>query len=351
MSDKVREICSQNVDRGAILRHAVKTSNNVLCIDGTSATKKTSILEKTGYKVTKLQKITKFQNINRYFPAMLGYICTGINLSKYGESRLNDRSPLNPLEWHVLWCCMSDFFTNHGNVYPIDLGKYKMIMIDFKNSFFYKLFNNQINCLAFIDSNCLRCDNLRIQRNENNDRERSQWCFYTPMQNLMYSVLYENRVIDMAWFDEFTIDEVCQGISMWINELMIDISKLNILSNAPLSMYHLPINFSNMDYALQNMTTHVHRCIGRVGCKIINQSIDKRNFMLHLKNCVPDYVSIREIQPPLVAIMHQNSSCVNAFDEKYKIKQTKSLIIQKNLLPIIPFNEEDGNFQESDFFS
>lgn len=357
MADTVYALCNEKIDRDALLEHGLCASNNVLCVDGTSATKKTSILQRTGHQVTKIQKLAKFKNINRYFPSMLGYICTGLRTFKFGTMRLNDRSPLNPLEWHVLWCCMSDYFVTNGNVYPTDLSKYESTMRKLKNSFFYEFFSKKINCLAFIDSNCARCDETRAKRNEGSDAQRSKWCFYTPMQNMMYSVLYEGRIIDMAWFDEFSTEDVCMGISMWLRDLTNDMAKLDIDRSVPLPKFSLPINHPDMDYASENMKAHAHRCIGRVGCKIINGECDKKNIAETLKKqYIPQYVSIGPIQPPMCALMHQQILRVEASGSKYQVNEPTinrftNTLTQTNVSPLMDFTEEDGEFTESDFFN
>lgn len=358
MADIVYALCDERVNRSALLEHARNASNNVLCVDGTSATKKTTILQRTGYQVTKIQKLVKSKNINRYFPSMLGYICTGLRTFKLGSMRLNDRSPLNPLEWHVLWCCMSDYFIENGNFYPTDLSKYKTIIKKLKHSFFHEFFSKKINCLAFIDSNCARCDETRTKRNEGSDVQRSKWCFYTPMQNMMYSVLYEGRVIDMAWFDEFNTDDVCQGVSIWIRDLVADMEKLDIDRTVPLSTLCLPINYPDIDYASENMKTHAYRCVGRVGCKIINKECDKKNIVDTLKTqYLPQYVSVEPIQPPICALLHQQSTCVEASEDKYKVNEPIYPFINKMTqhddlsVMLMDFTEEDGDFRESDFFN
>uniref|UniRef100_A0A0C9RL27 PfdB protein n=1 Tax=Fopius arisanus TaxID=64838 RepID=A0A0C9RL27_9HYME len=362
MADIVYAMCNEKIDRDALLNHAQHTFNKVLCVDGTSATKKTSILEKTGYQVTKLQRLAKFKNINRYFPSMLGYICTGVRYLNYGSRRFNDRSPLNPLEWHVLWCCMSDYFLNYGNVKPNDLSKYENIMKSLKNSFFYDFFQKKINCIVFIDSNCMRCDELRYKRNNGSDRERSQWRFYTPMQNMMYSVLYEGRVIDMAWFDNFTTDIVCQGISMWISDLVNEMAKLNNQNNISLPKFHLPLNFPEIDYSLENMKTHAYRSIGRIGCKIINNECDKKNMIDTLKyQYLTQWVNVNQIEAPQCAILYQNHSNIEALDYKYEIKESLEPFVRSTIKYETPMNiendftnddnDDDGDFRESDFFN
>lgn len=360
MATRVYDICEEKLDRESILRHATQAANNVLCIDGTSATKKTTILNSVGCDVGKIQKLAKFKNINRYFPAMLGYISTGISSFKYGNAmRLNDRSPLNPLEWHVLWCCMSDFYTKHGNIYPSDMTFYERIFKNLKDSFFYERFSAKINCIAFVDSNCARCDGLRRARNEGSDRERSNWKFYTPMQNAMYSVLHSGRVIDMAWFDEYSIDETSLGISTWIKDLLRDMSSLTIDRYVPMKRHNLPINFPETDYSLANMTTHVYRSIGRIGCKILANEIDKKNVAAVLaNNYLPQYVSVESIQVPLSAIMHQSKFNITGAYGKYQVPEScelpssSSWSTSTSTLSAIRMdcNEDDGDFKECEFF-
>lgn len=359
MANIVYALCDERLDRRALLEHARVASNNVLCVDGTSATKKTTILQFTGHEVTKIQKLANFKNINRYFPSMLGYICVGLRSFKLGTMRLNDRSPLNPLEWHVLWCCMSDYYVTNGNVYPSDLSKYQTVMRKLKSSFFYEFFGKKINCLALVDSNCARCDETRARRNEGSDVQRSTWRFYTPMQNMMYSVLYEGRVIDLAWFDQFATEDVCRGISLWLRDLVNDMAKLDIDRTVPLSTLSLPINYPETDYASENMKTHVYRCIGRVGCKIINAECDKKNITDTVKaQYLPQYVCVEPIQPPTCALLHQQSTRIEASDDKYQVKMSTIRPFIAAIMPsdttgssTMEFSEDDGDFRESDFFN
>lgn len=354
----VYDLCNTMVDRDEILYHAIKSKNAVLCVDGTSATKKTSIIHNTGCFNTKIQQLANFKNINSYFPAMLGYITSGILSFDYGPQRLNDRSPLNPLEWHVLWCCMSDYYINYGNVFPENLSKYIEIFNKLKRSYFYQCFNEKINCIAIIDSNCRRCDDVRRRRNHGSDYERSNWKFYTPMQNMMYTVLYDGKIIDLAWFDQYTnTNDVCLGISMWLRDLLREIQSLTTIKIPQLKMFNLPLNFPNVDYALQNFTTHTYRSVGRVGCKIINNECDKKNVPDILEtHYLPRFLSVNSIKVPSTAIIYQNKSNISVPNCKFTIPTTQMSQIDFNGAEDEEStnrvnDESDGEFRETEFFT
>lgn len=87
----------------------------------------------------------------------------------------------------------------------------------------YAYFRSRINGVSLIDTDVERCD-LRTIRNESSDVERSLWLFYTPLQNLIYQVLYPDAVIEMIWFDSCATDEVVAGIADFMNDLLAMVS-------------------------------------------------------------------------------------------------------------------------------
>lgn len=87
----------------------------------------------------------------------------------------------------------------------------------------YAYFKSRINGVSLIDTDVERCD-LRTIRNESSDVERSLWLFYTPLQNLIYQVLYPDAVIEMIWFDSCATDEVVAGIADFMNDLLAMVS-------------------------------------------------------------------------------------------------------------------------------
>lgn len=114
-----------------ICKKKVKTLNfskatSTINIDGTCCTKKTTLLsilkDKFNYNVSKVQYNNKIVNPDSYGPSMVGYICSGlIDQTHYFKKTFNDRSPLNCLEWSMLWRLMSVYYKKFGNQYPLNV--------------------------------------------------------------------------------------------------------------------------------------------------------------------------------------------------------------------------------------
>lgn len=110
-----------NVDVDKIIREILsKSRTNVLCIDGTSCCYKSSILACSGIMLLlKVQRTTSFINANSFAPSMIGYIFSGIGeILEKGTFCLMDRSPVNVLEWYVLWKLMDMYENRYGNTNP-----------------------------------------------------------------------------------------------------------------------------------------------------------------------------------------------------------------------------------------
>ncbi|KAE9530076.1 hypothetical protein AGLY_011538, partial [Aphis glycines] len=139
---------------------------------------KTSILRETQLEpVLKIQRSQTFVNVNSFTPSMIGYMFNGLHeIMSIPVKCLMDRSPLNVLEWYVLWKLFDLYYKNFGNY-----------------------IRERVNVLVVIDSDVDRCNRKRILRNEGSDAVRSEWRFYTFLQNRMYSNLY--NCIDLVWFE------------------------------------------------------------------------------------------------------------------------------------------------------
>lgn len=294
-SNVVFEVCKKNIDLTKL-----NAKNHTICVDGTSCTMKTSILNSIGdYSNTKVQQLSTIRNMDTFFPSMIGYICTGMLSVLCGGPHFNDRSPLNVYEWRLLWKVFNHYLSHAGNVRPT--AKTKGIMEQYVEFFnlvrtlpLYIHFRDNLNCLAFIDSNVDRCDMLRMQRGGATDKERSCWEFYTPLQNLMYQTLYPNTVIDMAWFGDTDRNVVVSGVAKF---LVFAIQKLQSrqqsIKYAPLVKHTLPTVKS--DYTMNNISTHVQRSLGRWGCKkIINGSDSTKT----LSEYIPSYLNVSKIYHP-----------------------------------------------------
>ncbi|ATY70213.1 GrBNV gp44-like protein [Tomelloso virus] len=288
-------ICTSRVDITKL------TANNYsLCIDGTSCTKKSSILRVSQRMVSKNQRLNPNNNSDTFFPSMIGYITSGIANLTCGGPHFEDRSPLNVLDWHILWKIFDDYLKHFGNVLPDEnnaemakkLEMYKSIFDSYKEWYIYKLFAVKINTIALIDSNIARCDNLRFTRGESSDCERSLWNFYTSLQNLMYRQLYDGLYIDLDWFGDSECTDVVNGIAKFLNSTLDSLAQRPNLDYAPLVNRQLPT--VKCDYTMENITTHAYRSIGRHGCQILIGNTDEV-----LKSRLPSYLNVSHICNPL----------------------------------------------------
>lgn len=278
---QVFELCAERCDSSALT-----APNSTLCVDGTSCTMKTSILNATKLPVTKTNRLNRFITPNSYFPSMIGYITKGIQSLNVGGPHLNDRSPLNVLEWRDLWRIFDHFLSNNGLTVPTaeQLDIYRQFFRNLRDSYYYKHFRKQINAIAFVDSDVDRCDMLRFNRNQGSDTERSRWPFYTPLQNLMFKTLYPGQFIDMAWFHDTERSIIIAGVSKYLRSLfdiLPNYSTLPIIEKVYLPT--LPI-----DPLLLNISTHVHRAIGRHAVKSTLNDPD----ILPLMTSIPCWVDV-----------------------------------------------------------
>lgn len=299
----VVDICNKRVNVSKLT-----AKNATLCIDGTSCTKKSSILEATQQKVSKIQRVNGVRTTNTYFPSAIGYISVGVNNLKCGGARFEDRSPMNVLDWIVLWRIADDFLLKFGNVAITQtskemrqaLSEYKELFAEYKNWYVYKMFSCDINTIALINSNTAVCDELRYSRNEGSDKQRSTWKFYTGLQNLMYEALYPGLIIDLAWFGVADADDVVSGIAIFLNSVLQTLATRPNLDHARLISRKLPS--LKEDYTLLNATTHVYRSIGRWGAAVLMDQEEDLRFR------IPGYLNVENIKhprgnhdPPIVA--------------------------------------------------
>lgn len=259
--------------------------NYAFNLDGTSATGKTSIVESCGLPYSKVQHRITVINSNTYFPSMLGYVSEGLQSQLYPPWRINDRSPLNCVEWRLLWSLASHLVDKHGptagfcaetgQVLEEEDARYIDKAFDsLMASYFYRDLRARVHGLAIIDSNVTRCNQRRARRNESSsDVLRSQWAWYTPLQNIMYKKLYPNAHIDLMWFDHGLQDNnsgyVFKAISKFICYVVGDLrQQKQQIESLPLPLcLKLPNNYS--DYFLKNMSVHIDRNYARRECKKI----------------------------------------------------------------------------------
>lgn len=303
MTDRagVREACAEIV-KAALLN----ADTHTITVDGTSCAKKTSVLAATGAPVTKVQRQFNAKNADTLGSSMIGYVCAGMtNQSLDRRPKFNDRSPLNVLEWHVLWKLMDAYVRRFGNARPdTSVPGVSEFLQEFVDAFetlrawyVYAYFRSRINAVALVDSNVDRCDLLHETRDEGSDKERSRWLFYTPLQNLMYRVLYPHAVIDMMLFDGCAADEVVAGVGDFMNDLLATVSARPScdLSAVPVNLAPPVVAVWGRDLNEHNISAHVYRSIGRAGVKRI---LRPESPAFDLSAYTPDYLTVDGVTGP-----------------------------------------------------
>ncbi|KAE9522046.1 hypothetical protein AGLY_017566 [Aphis glycines] len=300
--DAVYEYAYGRVDE-SLSKVLSNAKTNVLCIDGTSCCKKTSILNTIGIlPVLKVQNYRNIVNSTTFAASAMSYVCAGmIDVLKTAEPRFMDRSPLNVLEWNVLWKFIDKFIVEFGNVRPeLTDGKQAAFFEEFddvfgalKSSYFYDFFRQRLDTVVIIDSNVARCDHTHMRRGEGTDLERANWKFYTFMQNRMYSVLYDH--VDIAWFDGAggSIDNhgVVTLLAVWFKECL---SKFPKRSGAwDMKKFKLPVSVPvTVDLTLRNFHSFAYRAMIRERVKRV--STDGRRGEDEVGLRLPGFASVVE---------------------------------------------------------
>lgn len=283
----------------------VAGNTNTITVDGTSCTKKTATLNATGRPVTKVQRYNNAKNANTFGPSMIGYVMAGmVNQSIDKRPKFNDRSPLNVLEWYLLWKLMDTYVVKFGNVRPHPsvpqmtgyLDEFRRLFTRLKSWYVYEHFRSRINGIAFIDSNVDRCDRLHAARNEGSDNERAAWLFYTPLQNLMYEILYPEAIIDMDWFNDATTDVVVEGVAVFLDNLLRNTTRRTVVEEPTFTVQLAPpvVWVRGQDFTMHNMSTHVYRSVGRAGVKRILDAAST----FDMDSYVPDYATVYNATGP-----------------------------------------------------
>lgn len=252
-----------------------------------------------------MQRHNNAKNANTFGPSMLGYVMAGmVNQSIDTRPKFNDRSPLNVLEWYLLWKMMDLYVVKFGNVRPHPnvpqmtdyLHDFRQLFIRLKSWYIYEHFRSRINGIAFIDSNVDRCDRIHAARNEGSDYERATWLFYTPLQNLMYEILYPEAVIDMDWFNDATTDVVVEGVSVFLNDLLRNTTIRTVADEPTFAVRLAPpvVCVRGQDFTMHNISTHVYRSVGRAGVKRILNAAST----FDVDPYVPDYATVYNATGP-----------------------------------------------------
>lgn len=340
-TQEVIQTCEDRLSLSAICGPLSRSSS--LCVDGTSATRKSTVLNDTGCIVHKIQRQTNAVDMDTYFPSAIGYACFGLCTQNCDKPHLYDRSLLNPFEWRLLWAVMDDYVRRNGNSRPNENSalwcSYRRLFEDLRESYHYSYFRKRINALAIIDSNVARCDDARRRRGSGSDRERSDWLFYTPLQNLMYSTLYPNAVIDLAWFDCTEVESVTRGLALWISSTLRRISQNESASSfVSWTPYRLPVAFHNL--TLANVTSHMYRSVRRVACKREQQIADadeddsgalEADPVERIRRYQPAYVSVKNVSDTTApGMLFDLPSCTRPDLTRKSVRDRRSNTFQLN---------------------
>lgn len=197
------------------IRNARLKPTNILCVEGTSCVKKTSTLNSTNLPVVKTKNFATIINGNSYGPSMIAAACAGeiYHIETSNKRDLDstkcffDRPSTNYMEWSILWQMFDLYVREFGNVKPDPkkqrsfFNEFDKAFINLRNNYCYDYFVSRINIVSVIDTNVERCDNARKLRNTGSDMERSNWKYYTTLQNRKERILHPFGYIDLAWFD------------------------------------------------------------------------------------------------------------------------------------------------------
>jgi len=228
---------------------------------------------------------------------MIGYIFSGIQeVLSMAVPCLMDRSPLNVLEWYILWKLLDKYQNLYGNTDPEKtdcsafLLEFDRVISCLKNSYFYMEMRRWLDVIAIVNSDTVKCDNKRRLRNEGSDQERSEWLYYTYFLNRMYKILY--NYIDLVWFENIDYD-VVDVISASIREHLKDKLPIKPVHFMKFKYPNTVVSTDGIDLVLQNFHTHIHRDLGRINVSgILNDfqhSNDRQlNIFLPVQDLEPD---------------------------------------------------------------
>lgn len=323
-----------------VLVNKLTAKSRTLCLDGTSATKKSTILYLTDLSIIKVQRCVPSREVNTYAPSMIGYILSGIKLLNCSQKpQLMDRSPLNPMEWAELWLIFELFLKRFGNVTVQPKGEHHEFvkqMIERLKTFsrlpHYRHLRERINTIVVIDTNIDRCDTARKARNFGSDDERSNWKFYTYFQNLMYQILYPETYIDLNWFNVESEDEVIEQLAMCLRATAIDLSE-KYPCNTDTPMYPIPLYKENL--TLRNAEACVWRATSKI---VVAQTVNEENDEPINEDCLDIVKSIENLVPKFVQI----NGIEDLYGNKINITNMDPIHLFDKPVKLPPINEDDN---------
>lgn len=189
-------------------------------------------------------------------------------------------------------------FYGHDSVDPVE--HHPKFMLEVRTAFealasshYYRSLRAFVDCVVLIDSNVERCDELRTERGNSTDVERSAWSYYTALQNEMYRTLYPGACIDLKLFDAYDRSAVVRGLAMLMIRLLDELAERNknrgdtpVVPVAAICRFPIAELDGNTDHTLANATTHVYRSLG----KATSAFESKGDIEARMRELVPDFI-------------------------------------------------------------
>lgn len=311
------EYCKLKVDISKLT-----APNNRLCVDGTSACYKTSILNKLRqtYEYYKIQQNHNINNMNTYGLSVFGYIASGIiDQYNYAKPTFMDRSPLNPLEWSTcIWTLMTQYANIIGNrnLYDgnPDDDAFIANAVDFIQKFcdldFYKMFRSECNTIAIVNTNSDMVRSIQYTRGSNSDQERSSWVFYPMIQTLFYQHAYKNLYIDLNWFNGTAIETIIEGVANFLIYAINNKPGKWSADNQILLQVKRP--YKKEDIATINMGAHVLRSTNRMITSVCLKNENSDTAVKRYKSQIPSTVTVINETLPMLDVVADVTSHINA---------------------------------------
>lgn len=269
------------------------------CVDGTCCCFKSTILE--SLPSMKVNNFTNAKNHNSNNADMLGYLFRGLSFAQCKNATIFDRSPVNVMDWHVLWPLLESYYKTFGNVrpssslngYDLWLSEFKNVFTNLKNSWSYKFIRDNLNCIAIVDSDYIGVEHRLFARGNQSDMDRAMWTFYIPLQTEMYKILYDT-VIDLNNFAGSPKEEIIIAIQTYFRLILNNLETLespNVLGINKYQGVPLKIDLTELNY-----NAHVQRTHSKSIAKLLKENIP---YIQTMNECIPNFINI-DTNAPIV---------------------------------------------------
>lgn len=274
-----------------------------LCLDGTSACGKSTILEHVvrlaardgkKYEITKMPRLMSVNQPNSNPVEMLGTMLAGIHASKDLKAHLTDRGPLNNFEWYVTWQLLDQHRGAGEFTKPIAdtcIARYR----DLANSLPYRrMFRPQMQIVTLYDSDVDSCNARRLKRGEGSDAERTlNMPIYTPIQNLMYGPESGLHALTIDLQDlRGNFGTKLRSVARFLYCLMQFLESFE--QRIPLmKVARVPIPTAKRDYRLSCVGEHARRTLIRSRARAIAEDAAEAINHSEIRANVPEWAEIR----------------------------------------------------------